>query len=104
MPTTSIKDGVHLAPHMAVSVAVHVVASIYHEAGYKCVLTAGMDGQHSRASLHYAGHALDFRTRHVPMPEMEELVAEIRDCLGTDFDVVLEPTHLHVEYQPKGER
>jgi hypothetical protein len=28
------------------------------------------------------------------------MVAEIRSALGSDYDVIIEPDHLHVEYDP----
>lgn len=67
------------------------------------VITAATDGPHSRASLHYSGSALDFRTRDLGLDRhgMESLAKTLRERLGHDFDVVLEETHLHVEWQPK---
>lgn len=69
----------------------------------EAIVTGGIEGSHSRASLHYAGCALDFRTRHVPAEHQEELRNNVAGRLGDDFDVVLEatPPHLHVEFQPK---
>ena len=56
---------------------------------------------HGAGSLHYAGQAVDIRTRDL-VPEMrQKIAARIRECVGEDFDVILEDTHLHVEYQPK---
>jgi hypothetical protein len=37
----------------------------------------------------------------VPSEERADLAANVRDRLGSDFDVVLEPNHIHVEYDPK---
>lgn len=67
------------------------------------VITSGGDGKHSRGSLHYSGNALDFRTRHLDSLEaVDRVVAAMRLALGAEYDVVKEPTHIHVEYQPKG--
>ncbi len=52
-------------------------------------------------SLHYAGAAIDIRTRDIPLADVQKLIARIKACLGEDFDVVLETDHLHLEYQPK---
>jgi hypothetical protein len=73
----------------------------YNRAGHDLVVTSCVDSKHSRGSLHYSGAAVDLRTRDVPADVMQAIVAEIREALGTDFDVVLEPDHLHAEYQPK---
>lgn len=60
-------------------------------------LTSGMEGLHGRASLHLAGYAFDMGL----VNDSAGLVAELKTCLGKDFDVVLEATHIHVEFQPK---
>ena len=81
--------------------AAMVVASVYDAMGYSTVVTSACDGKHGRGSLHYVGLALDFRTRHVAAGEHDKLRDMVADALGPQFDVVLEETHLHVEYQPK---
>lgn len=83
-----------------------VIQSAYERKGVDCVVTVGMDGQHSIGSEHYTGLALDFRLHNVSQPVRDGLVAEIRDALGPDFDVIWEAAgteneHLHVEYDPK---
>lgn len=65
-------------------------------------ITAVIDGTHSAGSLHYAGMAFDARTRDLPPGEVQEVATLARAALGADFDVVVEPDHLHIEYQPKG--
>ena len=84
----------------AMSLGAVIVAGVYYSMGLVCEITSGRDGKHKVRSLHYSGNALDFRTRTVPAQLQEELVGKIRRALGQDFQVVLEPTHLHVEYQP----
>ncbi len=37
--------------------------NVYAEAGHDLTITAGVDGKHMPASLHYAGQAFDLRTR-----------------------------------------
>lgn len=78
-----------------------VVASVYERLGYDCVVTSVNDGSHSRGSLHYVGMAMDFRIRHVPEEQHQQLRDLIDESLGPQYDVVLESTHIHVEYQPK---
>lgn len=99
----SIKSGVELRglrPEM--SVAVPMVASCFHKLGRECVITSVCEGQHSRNSLHYKGMAVDFRTRHLSVQEKEQIVDLVRQALTVEFDVVLESTHLHVEWDPHG--
>ncbi len=66
-----------------------------------CVITAGIDGQHMKDSLHYTGKALDFRTRDLFSGQQQIWVALCEEKLGPCWDVVLEKDHLHVEYDPK---
>jgi hypothetical protein len=66
-----------------------------------CVITAGVDGKHKPGSLHYAGSAVDLRTRDLSADNLQKFVARLRECLSNDFDVVLETDHVHVEFQPK---
>jgi hypothetical protein len=77
------------------------VAKVYERFGVVCVMTSGVEGKHSAKSLHYQGLAADFRTRHVPNDQRAALRQAVSDALGPDFDVILERTHLHVEYDPK---
>ena len=59
------------------------------------------DGQHMRASLHYSGNAADIRTSTLPEGKAEQVATECAEACGGEYDVVLEDTHLHLEYQPK---
>ena len=64
-------------------------------------ITSLMDGTHSHKSLHYSGRAVDFRTRDLSALEVSHLAAALKADLGPPFDVVVEETHLHVEWDPK---
>ena len=70
-------------------------------------VTSITDGAHSVNSLHYQGLAVDLRIKDdetgLPFEGRQQLVAvrELRRHLGSAYDVVLEPTHIHVEYDPK---
>ena len=72
------------------------------KAGRDCIITSARDGKHSTNSLHYVGKALDMRTRDLTDAQIQALAGELREWLGPDFDVVVERTHIHVEYDPKG--
>ncbi len=100
----SIKEGVRLLgmrPEMAYANA--AVVEAFRMYGYDCVMTAGVDGKHSRASKHYSGCAADYRTRHVNSIHVQSIADKIKAALPTDFDVIVElnPPHLHLEYDPK---
>jgi len=69
-----------------------------------CVITSAVGGKHGRNSLHYVGYALDIRTRNMGVMGMYgpgECADELREALTDEFDVVLEKTHIHLEFQPK---
>lgn len=102
MTYNSFKPGVKvggISPEM--SLAFSVVASVFQSYGLSCIVTSGLDGKHSTNSLHYSGRALDFRTRHVSPGVLFQLVHNVKEALGPEFDVVNESTHLHVEFDPK---
>lgn len=82
--------------------ACSVVNSVFQYHGLTCTMTSGLDGKHKDDSLHYKGRAGDFRTRDVPQNLLPLVVNNIRQKLGPDYDVILEDTHLHIEYDPKG--
>ena len=97
-----IKPGVTLlglVPQMVV--ALIVVEDCYDSVNAHCTITAGNDGSHSITSEHYAGRALDFRTRELESPVAAALAKLIKQSLGRDFVVLLEADHLHVHYKPQ---
>lgn len=104
--TLQLKPGVHLAklsPQMAL--ATIVVHSIYAKNNAICTITSANDSTHMAGSLHYAGNALDFRTKNY-VASKTMLIEEIKQALGPDFDVILEAVdtdneHAHIEYQPR---
>lgn len=65
-----------------------------------CTITSTTDGKHKENSLHYSGRAADFRTWNIDKPNRPALKAKIETMLGNGFQVILEPTHLHIEYDP----
>ena len=88
----------NIRPQMVL--AAMVVAQYCEEINAECTITSGDDGTHGADSLHPYGLALDFRNRDLTMSEKESMREQIAKRLGPDFDVVLESTHLHVEYDP----
>lgn len=81
--------------------ATMVAYSIYADHGYDLIITSGTNGSHSRGSEHYKGDAIDLRTRHMSAGDPEKISEEIARALGPEFDVILEPTHIHIEFDPK---
>lgn len=89
-----------LAPQLVL--ALMICNEVYNEYGVELVITSVNDSKHSLTSLHYSGNAADLRIRTLPDGTAEGVAEAIRDKLNQDFDVVLEPTHIHLEYQPRG--
>ena len=95
-----IKNGVDLrglTPQMAI--AYIIACRCYGQ--YDCVITSASDGKHGPNSLHYNGQALDLRTRHINGQGLQLVVDKLKEALGSQFDVVLESDHIHVEFDPK---
>jgi len=65
-------------------------------------VTYSTNGEHtSPASKHYTGEAVDLRTRDLTTNTQKvEFKEQLQDLLGSDYDVILEPDHIHLEYDP----
>lgn len=97
-----IKAGVKivgLRPEMILGIM--VVASVYADFGYDFVITSALDSKHSNTSLHYIGCAIDIRTKHLPPGVATAIKNAIKEALTSDFDVILESNHIHLEFQPR---
>jgi hypothetical protein len=95
-----IFDGVTGPIWYALGIA-DLVCEMY--AGFELVVTSLKDGKHSDASLHYSGNAFDLRTRTMTEEQLGLVYNSLKLRLKPrGFDVVLEKTHIHVEYDPKG--
>ena len=71
---------------------------VWNDYGQELVVTAGLDGAHSAGSLHYYGLALDFRINYFDNETVLKVVRDLKEDLPKPFDVILEKTHIHVEY------
>lgn len=72
-------------------------------AGVDLVVASARDGLHSSGSLHYYGYAVDLRTwtkdhRQMSREEKDDLADRLRHVIGTNYDVIVEGDHIHVEY------
>ena len=99
-----LKSGVDLRGMQAQTALLLAVADqVYSDHGHDLTVTSICDGKHSENSLHYRGLAADLRTVAGGIGEARAgvLAAELRKRLGTQFDVVVEKDHIHVEFDPK---
>ncbi len=97
-----IKEGVRIAgarPELLFGLL--VAEDVFRGRGFDLIVTSVLEGNHHAGSLHYKGLAADVRTRHLPEGMKRVLHDELQTALGTDWDVVLESDHLHLEYDVK---
>jgi len=101
--TISLKEGVKMrAVSPTVAIALLVANSVYADHGIEdLVVTSVCEGHHSPKSKHYIGNAFDVRIWDIKKETLDKIVRDMRKALGSEFDVVLESDHIHVEYDPK---
>ena len=115
------KEGVELLPFAlspeimrGLAIAASTAPPIY---GGIMVVTSQADGEHAGSknhiSLHYVGAAWDIRYKgsrdgglQGKNPEHQESIArqwveKMGRYLGTHWDILVEETHIHMEYDPK---
>lgn len=98
------KKGVKLAGLRPEIIACAIVIDgIYQRHGRPegVTVTSVVDGKHSPNSLHYDGYAIDTRTHYFDKGTQKKVAQAIRDALTDEFDVVLERTHIHTEFDPR---
>lgn len=106
MRSILLKDNVcitNLQPLMCY--ALIVAARCFWRRGYDIVVTSGRDGKHRADSLHPEGLAVDLRSKNVKDDEKIDLLHEIQDELGLDYDCLIEDIgmaneHFHLEWDP----
>lgn len=81
--------------------ALPVIDKVYNEYKEIAVITSAKDGHHMKNSKHYSGNAVDLRTRFWDKKTQIKVVALLQNTLGNNYDVVLESTHIHLEYDPE---
>jgi len=99
-----IKSGVRLENLrpvivLALAIADDVFKSMTNES---LVITSVSEGIHKKDSLHYRGLAVDIRKPRNYMfgNDIDSLSTKLASHLGDNFDVVVEDTHIHIEYDP----
>lgn len=102
------RDGKHVTT--ACVEGMMIAAKVYAAfgiTGERATITSVMDGEHRDGSIHYEGNAFDVRTwfddagNQLSIYDKQKLAAALRFALGDDWDVVIENTHIHCEYDPK---
>lgn len=106
MGVLGTKDGVSFNGMRARTLqAIATLCHEFHEREWgPFVITSGSDGVHSTQSKHYDGDAFDIRIWYIPAKSLQAVcigIAEILNDEGPLFQVVLEHTHIHIEYDPQ---
>lgn len=95
-----VLEGVHLdGLHHTMLRVLMAACWIWEQHGVTVLwVTSAVRPDHALGSLHPSGRALDLRRWGLrdPVAATKELAA----WLGTDYDVVLESDHVHVEFDP----
>jgi len=106
----SLKEGVSiLGLKPEIIFAQQLIHHLYNRIDRECVITSGTESKHSSKSKHYLGLALDFRIRNLHSGEdfeiteqdfsiASDIVATAKSKLGPSFTVILESTHIHIEF------
>lgn len=76
----------------------HIIEFFLKSHGQELVITSGLEGEHKKDSKHYTGEAIDVRTWD--LVNKQDCCTRIREALGDEYDVVLESSHIHIEYDP----
>jgi hypothetical protein len=102
----AVKSGAVVPTTHEMRYAAQVVARVWQQHGFTATLTSGLDGEHKDDSLHYSGLATDWRTKNLPAITKQQMIAEVADILGRDYDVLIEYAgtpneHMHIEYDPR---
>ena len=106
MPVIIVKPGVIIKKInsqmiLALEAVEYAWAGLYTD--LNPVLTSCNDSRHMVGSRHYQDFAWDFGTinRGVKKEAAGLLVMSIKHRLRENFDVVEEPDHIHIEWDPK---
>ena len=94
-----IKAGVDISRlNREIRRALYLISMVAKNRQDEIVITSTYEGNHNPGSLHYANDAFDMR---IPSWPGVDSYSAIKEALGDDYDVVLEPDHIHIEYDPK---
>lgn len=74
----------------------------YHKKNsrYQLTLTAAHDGIHRIDSKHYEEKAIDLRIWGFKSSQLIEIKQDLDSLLGPDYQVLIEETHIHLEFDP----
>lgn len=81
-----------------------VTLQVHEKYGYTMTVTSTFEGKHMKNSLHYQDLAFDSRVWGIPKSDQrqirEDIILALKDK-ADDYDIVIESSHIHYEYDPK---
>jgi hypothetical protein len=93
------KDSVRFGSlHPAIVLALLRAEALYQAEGVDCWITSLNDSRHMVGSKHYLGCAVDLRIWDLPETSRAPMAQRLKAALGPQFFVLLEPTHIHIQY------
>jgi hypothetical protein len=100
---TQFKSGVVFwNMHDSILLNLNLIDAIHKRIALRdAIITSARDGEHSTNSKHYEGKAIDLRTRDLPSAMVDEIVADLKQALGSAWDIIDEDSHIHCEWDPK---
>ena len=85
-------------------IAIDVAYSVFRDHSVPDMVVTSLgeifDGRR-KGSRHLWGFAFDLRTRGLAQSQAIRIADQLREALGSDYDVVLESNHIHVEFDPE---
>lgn len=104
----SIKEGAKIIGIQSESIlGLCIVSKVFEKFVVELVITEVTGGAHKTGSLHYAGLAVDIRSKNITDDLLKKLILEnCKSRLGKNFDMILENEgqdneHFHLEVDPK---
>jgi hypothetical protein len=88
---------------MEIACVIPLMLEVFRDHGHPFVITSFTDGKHAEGSLHRFGLAVDIDFMQDKFDEVQGrwLAGDLETVLGSDYDVVFEGNHIHVEFDPK---
>lgn len=74
---------------------------LHEELNKALIVTSTFDGKHMEGSKHYEHQAYDTRIWFLTKKTQLEMAAKLQDLMGSSYDILVEKTHGHREYDPK---
>ena len=85
---------------LAMTIAGSLYGKMFHGEDMVITSMAEVLPFRKKGSKHLSGNAFDIRTRNMTSDLIRPFADQLGEALGTDYDVVVESNHIHVEFDP----